>query len=218
MGKVMVGWLDDGECQGAFAESMLNMVTVGAANGVIAGWRRLEIGPVLSLGRNLMAESFLKTDNEWLLTVDSDMRFKHDLLDQLLAVADPATHPIVAPVCYTIKDDQVATVIYGMVDSMFCRLSGEQDQEVVRVDGVGFGCVLIHRTVFDRIAANHKMPGKWFDPMYLKGEPLGEDLAFCMRARAAGIPIHAHTTIPIDHLRGHLAINREMYLATRKEK
>jgi hypothetical protein len=85
-----------------------------------------------------------------------------------------------------------------------------------RVIGCGFGCVLVHRGVFEAMAA--QMPLVRWDRSGVLGRPyflgmvvpsrddpegpriqLGEDYAFCQRARALGIELLCDTRLRLWH-------------------
>ncbi len=66
--------------------------------------------------------------------------------------------------------------------------------DLVPVDATGTGCVLFDTRVFLEI------PRPWFELGEFNGAPLGEDISFCSKARAAGIPIHVDTSVEVDHL------------------
>jgi len=212
---VLVCWLDDGDVKGPFAESLLNLVVPSALNGLIAGWHRLESGPMLDQGRNDLTDAFLETGAEWMLMVDADMTFEASMLERLLEAADPIERPIVGPLCYSVNPSGVWPVMFRLVDNQFRPVANPPEDMLVQVGGLGAGCLLIHRTVFEQMAA--KWPGDGpFDRLYMGGEPLGEDLSFCAKAADLGIPIHCHTGIPIGHQKIQLIANRESFLHWRE--
>ncbi len=218
-GKVVVGWLDDGTCEGGFAESALNLIVGGVMNGLVRSWMRYESGPVMGWARNELAERFLRTtDGDWLLSIDSDMLFEPTLLERLLEVADPEERPIVGPVCYGMTTEKgVFPAVFRMADNRFYYLNELPVDELIRVDGMGMACSMIHRSVFEKMR-EIKVPGRWYDHLFLGPEPCGEDLSFCLRAKTLGIPIWAHTGIPIRHLKVKLALDRPMWENWKKMK
>ena len=213
--SVLVCWLDDGEVAGPFCESILNLVTVGSLNGIVKAWSRLETGPVLDKARNDISERFLDSPNEWMLMVDSDMTFTPGLLDRLLEIADPEERPIVAPLCYSVNQDGPFPVIFQRRRDTFAMVGNPPMNQLVKVDGVGTGCVLIHRTVFDRITGLG-LPGRWFDHLMLGEHPLGEDLSFCVRAALAGIPIWVDTGLEIGHVKWRQIVVRNSFETFRR--
>jgi len=220
--SVTVGWLDDGECQGAFAESVLGLVTVGVMNGLVKHWIRYESGPSLGYGRNEFTEQFLKTTNdEWVLMIDSDMIFKADLLEKLLAIADPDTRPVVGPVCYAMNGKVgVFPAVFSLVENRFKYMLNIPENELFQVDAAGAACWLIHRSVFRRIelACERKgVPGRWWDLLFLGPQPCGEDMSFSMRCRAADVPLYVHSGIEIGHLRVKLSLDRKTWEHQKQE-
>jgi hypothetical protein len=67
------------------------------------------------------------------------------------------------------------------------------------VAGTGSACILIHRAVFEKIAAEHGPT--WYNriPNPSLKQMTSEDLSFCMRAGALGFPLHVHTGVEATH-------------------
>ena len=213
--SVVVCWCDGGEVDGPFAESIMGLVAVGALNGVVTGWFRLGSGPVLDKARNDMTERFLATTADWMLMVDSDMVFRPDLLERLLEVADPEERPIVGPLCYGMNHNGPWPVIYSLKDHHFYPIPNPPADDLLRVDAMGAGCLLIHRSALEKMASKSDWPGRWWDHLYLDDQPVGEDLAFCLRARAVGLPLFVHTGLRIGHLKEKIKVDREAFVAYR---
>lgn len=84
------------------------------------------------------------------------------------------------------------------------REKGPVDK-VVEVNWIGFGCVAVHRSVFEAVL---KLPGvqstikgqahEFFTP--IAGGNEGEDMAFCKRARQAGHPPFLDMSIHCGHI------------------
>jgi hypothetical protein len=164
--------------------------------------------------RNKAVTDFLASkDADWLLWLDTDMGFPADLCELLAEAADPAERPIVGALCFTQRETEPD----GM-GGWRCRASptimdwaslpaGEgflirwdyPRNTVVRCAGTGSAAILIHRTVFSRIAA--KYGPCWYNmaPNPTTGQLIGEDLSFCARAGALGIPVHVHTGVITSH-------------------
>jgi hypothetical protein len=59
----------------------------------------------------------------------------------------------------------------------------------------------------------------WFDtathPTGLKGKPrnFSEDLSFCVRLAACGIPLHVDTRVKTTHYKGGIFLDEELFLA-----
>ena len=81
---------------------------------------------------------------------------------------------------------------------------------VVQCAGTGSACILIHRSVLQRIA--DEFGPVWYDrvPNKVVGGLLGEDLSFCVRVQALGVPIFVHTGVKTTHLK-HLWLAEDDY-------
>jgi hypothetical protein len=168
----------------------------------------------LVAARNKAVETFLAgNDAEWLLWLDTDMGFPADLCELLIEAADPVERPIVGALCFTQREtepDGMGGWRCRAVPTIFdwAQLANGEGflirwdypkNTVVRCAGTGSAAVLIHRTVFSKIAA--KYGPCWYDmaPNPMTGQLIGEDLSFCARAGAVGIPVHVHTGVITSH-------------------
>jgi hypothetical protein len=81
---------------------------------------------------------------------------------------------------------------------------------VMQVGGTGAACVLVHRSVFEKIQAEHG--NVWYDrvPNTTTGQLISEDLSFCLRAGALKIPMFVHTGVPTTHFK-NLWLSEEDY-------
>jgi hypothetical protein len=70
---------------------------------------------------------------------------------------------------------------------------------VVKIAGTGSACILIHRSVFERV--EKEFGPVWYDraPNTTTGQLISEDLSFCIRAGALNIPVHVHTGVRTTH-------------------
>lgn len=77
---------------------------------------------------------------------------------------------------------------------------------IQQVDAMGTGCVLVARRVLEELTARAKRSGDPRDaPLFRLWEPdgvvrLGNDFAFCQRARAAGFRVYAHWDYTCEHM------------------
>ena len=80
---------------------------------------------------------------------------------------------------------------------------------LVRVGGTGAACLLMHRTALEKVAAQSgDVAAPWFRETAV-GAPLslmGEDMTFCLRCAAAGIPVHVHTGVKAGHMKTTMLI------------
>lgn len=170
----------------------------------------------LVAGRNKAVEDFLDGDAPWLLWLDTDMGFAPDLLEQLITAADPTERPIVGALCFgsrqlggdgmggyhtapvpTIYDWAPVKSSDGRELEGFDVRWGYPQGALVRCSGTGSAAILIHRSVFERIAEHYGR--EWYHRVQAMGGSMGEDLSFCMRATAVGFPVHVHTGVRTTH-------------------
>jgi hypothetical protein len=168
----------------------------------------------LAEARNKAVAEFLADSTAaWLWWVDTDMGFLPDTVDRLIDAADPADRPIVGALTFANRETdndgmggRRATAAPVVLD--WKTIDGESGYDVrwdyprdtvTRVDGVGMACVLIHRTVLERIAA--QFGPNWYSRARnpSTNQMISEDLSFCVRANALEIPIHVHTGVPTTH-------------------
>ena len=204
----VIGYCHPGTVRAEFAASLLATVMEGRTpvDEVIT----LEWGPNISTARNKIAADFLARDAPWLLMCDTDMVFPGDALDRLIAAADPAERPVLGGLCYSpAPDGGTYPTMYELVGKGpgrigFVRWPEVPEDRVVRVSATGTGFLLIHR---DALEAVRKHAGDVSAPWFREtgvGEPLalmGEDLTFCLRLGAAGIPVHVHTGVKVGHMK-----------------
>jgi glycosyltransferase involved in cell wall biosynthesis len=209
---------------------LLGLDLVNAARILRGGYIAIRYGTDgLPEARNKAVEEFLARDGvDWLLWLDTDMGFRPDTLERLLAVADPVERPIVGALAFTQRESAAddmggwrcvptPTVFdwirEGEKQGFSVRWDYPRDA-LVRCAGTGSACVLIHRSVFEQVHA--KYGRTWYDRSYNPSMQAltSEDLSFCMRAVALGIPVHVHTGVKTTHQKT-LWLSEEDYLDTR---
>lgn len=231
--SVAVAYVHEDRLDYSFFHSFLQLLGYDAGNagrvwrgGFVA--RRGTTGD-LAAARNGGVVDFLDGDAEWLWWVDTDMGFEPDTIDRLLEAADPAQRPVVGALCFAQREDEsdgvggYRPVAWPVVMDWTVeagrggfQIRWDYPRNVVtRVHGTGSACVLIHRTVFERIrdeyealqrAAGMRKDGdpRW-DQWYSRvtnpttGELVGEDLSFCLRLMRVEIPVHVHTGVQTTH-------------------
>jgi hypothetical protein len=169
----------------------------------------------LADARNKVVQAFLREHQaEWLFWTDTDMGFAADTVDRLLDAADPVERPVVGGLCFTQREEKsdgmggwrcLATptvfdwkVLPDGAMGFSVRWKYPPDT-LIRVAGTGAACVLIHRSVFERIEETYGP--HWYDrvPNTTMGQVVSEDLSMCLRAGALNIPMYVHTGVKTTH-------------------
>ena len=212
--RVGVAYLHPGEVDAHFHNSLLRMVLHHLGSDVVLGSHlAMQAGSGgIAAARNEVVRNFLATDDEWLFWVDSDMGFEPDIIERLLRSADRQTRPIVGALAFG----------YAAIDGTASGLGDPQYQlfptimqttgvgtiqpvanyprdRVVECDATGSACILIHRRVFERMAEQFDPAAPWYFRMLHQGLELGEDVTFCLRAKACGYPIFVDPRVKTSH-------------------
>lgn len=224
-GSVFVVQIDGGTVDGAYAHSMIKAVTYTMQfPGLFSGYLRWTGGPLIAKARTEVVKHFLgRTDADWLLMVDSDMVFDPDTIHRLWQNADAQNRPIVAGHCYAMMAERgpIPTMWQAAPEGSpgpLIPFEGYPTNALVPVGATGAACLMVHRSVFEKLQAempDHPYP--WFEEAYWGNLPVGEDLTFCIRARKAGFPIFVDTSLDIGHVKPQL-VNRDWFERWRKSR
>lgn len=164
--------------------------------------------------RNNAVKEFLAEGRaDWMFWCDTDMGFAPDIVDRLMAAADPVERPIVGALCFSQRADEPDgmggwRVLPTPTIFDWAHVAEQQGfavrwdypaNTVIRCAGTGSAAILIHRRVFEEIA--DKFGPVWYErvPNTTTGQLISEDLSFCVRAGALGIPLHVHTGVDTTH-------------------
>lgn len=167
---------------------------------------------------------------EWLWIVDTDATFADDVLDRLIASADPKTRPIVGALAFgvrVVKDAKGREVfnavgagqielfptIYFVTDDGTVPAFNYPRDQVVQCHSTGAHCLLIHRSVLaDPRWREDGHPDPWFRIAVRDGAIVSEDQFFCLKAGSLGYPVHVDTAIKTGHVKTFVA-DEDMYQA-----
>jgi GT2 family glycosyltransferase len=216
---VAVAFVHNGdEVDYSFFHSYVQLIHFDAANEGRT-WRGGEFSiragtDGLAAARNTAVQGFLSESKaDWFCWFDTDMGFAPETVDLLLQAADPAERPVMGGLCFAnreVENDgmggRIALAAPVIMD--WKTVDGEQgfdtrwnyaQNAIVRCDGVGSACVLIHRSVFERVLA--EFGPNWYSRARnpSTNQLISEDLSFCVRANALDIPIHVHTGVKTTH-------------------
>ncbi len=210
--RLVVGYLKGSNMPGAWEVANNNSVlcailhtdvtTVGWAFGL----RNLQIpGSILPLAgmpydmaRNVACQEALKNGFTYVFMYDSDVIAPRDAVLRLMSHNKPIVSGLY---CRRSPPAGVPVMIRnGQWVTNFPKRS------LIEVDMVGAGCLLIHRSVLEKLPHNSR-PGKpWFDWQVdmaghvPEGEAVSEDFRFCQRARQMGEKIYVDTSIVCKHV------------------
>lgn len=149
-----------------------------------------------SFARNSLVDNM---QGDWLLQLDTDITFEPDLLGRMLHKMDKfgidvlsglylyksSPHP---PVAYNYDPKKKEKQILG---------DWQKDADLIPLKSAGAGCLLVRRSVFDRIRSTGEGP---FDIYFDSKSALSEDHSFFERCWKLDIPVYAAPDIWVNHL------------------
>ena len=151
--------------------------------------------------RNGLAEDMR---GEWLFMLDTDHTFSPDILARMLRIMNQYDCEVLSGLYqYKVYPYTPVAHLWSEEAQAFLLIAKYPDTEVFPVDGGGAGCLLVRRTVFERIWLElHEQP---FECLPMKNDPMnknfGEDMSFFLRCKKLGIPVMYAPGIRANHLR-----------------
>lgn len=178
-----------------FAHSLATLTSYGVEDTQISVW--FNLGSLIYTSRNEIAKRAIDTEADLVMWFDSDMVFNPDTLTRMLKYID-AGHDMVTGVYYR-RTVPFTPVLFESMDIDNEKQEATYNEfteipdEPFEVAACGFGCVLMRTEVFVSVFAKF---GNMFSPI----GNIGEDIAFCWRARQCGYKILADPTIKLGHV------------------
>lgn len=188
-----------------FAHSLATLTSYGAPDTKISIW--FNLGSLIYTSRNEIAKRALSDGADLVMWFDSDMIFNPDTLTRLLHIIDQGAD-MVTGIYYRRTKPYTPTIFKTMdIDDKTEEAKWTEFEEIpnepFEVAGCGFGCVLMRTEMFVAVFAKF---GNMFSPI----GNIGEDIAFCWRARQCGYQIIADPTIGLGHV-GYTIVTREFF-------
>ena len=210
--KVSIGSCDPGTVNGAFAYRLIQLAQARSAR--LGPFVRVKGSGLLSKQRNRVVKQFLDgTKSDWLLLIDSDEQLSVEAFDKLLETAHDKERPVVAGLVFAgfgiegAPYPKPVPAIFQDAPEGFLPLYKYDKDSVFEIDAAGTGCLLIHRSVLDKMREtadkNQGTDWCWFWDGPVDGNWIGEDLLFCRRIRALGFPIYVNTGAILPHQKSY---------------
>ena len=202
--NIVIGYVHPGVMQEATARSLME-ICLHRGNpivGIISS-----SSPRQHVARNSTIERFLEGKGDWLLWVDTDMTFDRDAPSRLLHTALKNKADMVAGLCFVYKRhaSEIGTNAYMWNGETHVEVDGYKPGTVIEVDATGSAFILIHRRVFEAMAAEQDEDWYHWHQNYVKhpetGEPMGHDLAFAREAGKLGFKLLYDTNVGTGHIK-----------------
>lgn len=170
----------------------------------------MKIGSLIYDSRNALCNTAIKIGADYILWLDSDMVFPADLLTHMLDVIQNNEEIDILTGVYYRRTEPYTPVLFDRLEQQpngRIDWSGFEEipTDLFQVGGCGFGCVLTPLDVIIDVMGAH---GTLFTPF----PGVGEDLAFCIRARECGFSIYADPSFPLGHT-GYITVTEGFYKA-----
>lgn len=170
---------------------------------------QFEIGSLIYVARNKLAEKAVKAGADFVLWLDSDMIFDPDVLLELMEDVQRENVDMVTGL-YFRRVPPHTPVLFDQLDLDLkegsCTWSefSEVPAELFEIGGAGFGCLLMKTEVFLKVLEDHQL---WFSPI----STAGEDLSFCWRARQSGYRIFCDPKLTLGHV-ARTVVDKDYFL------
>lgn len=201
-------------------QSTCSMVGYASKHGVDIQYIGVTQRTLIESARNILVKEFLKTPSEWSFWMDADMVFPKDTITKLLQVAKEKQSKMVTgiyyqrggrnwPVCWmrdpklesgrTVKHEDEDKYNSNNALGVYA-VPGPEAKEPFKVSTAGFGCVLVHRSVFETLD----------DPWFLfVPHKCSEDFYFFVNAREKGFTLWADPSIHLGHIADPKVVYKE---------
>ena len=176
-----------------FVESLLNLRKVGECDTIL-----LKSSLVYD-ARNQASVKAVADGYDYIFWLDSDMTFEPDLMERMFASI--GKHMYLTALCFG-RRPPFKPCIYSHVDAVKDGVGILPKTEVmydyprdsiIEIEASGFACVLQKIEMVDCMNSAYGVP---FFPI----AGLGEDLAYCYRAKQLDIKMYADTSIKVGHI------------------
>lgn len=154
----------------------------------------IQSGTLVYMARNKLASKAINDGYDAVLWLDSDMIFNDAIYDDL----SDSRKDFISGVYHMRRGTFASCVFKDIRLDHFTPWGDEYPRDVFEIAGCGFGCVLIKT---DILADVMKTYGTAFDPM----KQIGEDIAFCQRARDLGYKIFCDPFVRCGHI-AHITV------------
>jgi hypothetical protein len=207
--KICIGMVNNGSINSMLAQDLIHI----AIHPSRKFHNLVQVGNIglTTRSRNVVVKTFLETtDAEWLLMIDSDERLSINNWMKLIDSAHDTERPIISALVFASfeenNDIRPVPTIYRMnPETGLSPIDGYPKDQLMEVDAVGTGCLLIHRNVLldmqKQATVNQGKDWAWFVEGAIDGTYFGEDLLFSKRLKSMGYKIHAHTGAILPHFK-----------------
>ena len=141
-----------------------------------------------SFNRNNIVEHFLKSDCDYLITIDNDTVPRKNPLDLVFHDKD-----IIGLPYPQVKGNEIGWLVMDKEGDRYRQVNLKNKKGLIECDAVGSGCMLIARRVLEAVVVPFER--KWVDGVPVKGH----DFYFCDKAKKMGFKVFTHLDYVCSH-------------------
>lgn len=207
-----------------FSSSLVGLITHTTNLGIDVVYKPQQ-GVRTDRNRNIILKEALTTDWDYMLWLDADMNYPHDMIVKYLEAIDNTKADIMGclyfkrkspfdPVGYSQKGVQKGK--YQVVDPH------ELGTEVKEVHALGYGGMMVSRAVYETLGEDKwtRYGTNFHKPDFTDTEYQTHDITFCEKAKDHGFKIYMHGGVRPTHLAtieiGYTDWEREQKVNTHK--
>lgn len=160
-------------------------LAMAAANMVANGIKincAFNIGSVITIARRNLTDIFLKSDFDYAWWIDSDMKFPIDAPIKLLKRGVPL---VGANYRRRRFPNPGFTGMMGQPGNFSELVTDDNSPAMEKVDVLPHGCVMVHRSVYEKMPQPHYLQ-EYVPELNLE---IGEDIYFCRKAKEIGFDV-----------------------------
>jgi hypothetical protein len=206
--SIAMAWCDNGMVDGKFMQGVTDVML---KSGVKFDTSLRSGGNQIARQRQSLFDYWAdKTTYEWLLWVDSDVVITPETFKLLWNNRDAEKRPLVTGVYFTTDTPEQPLMIpmptvfsfTNKGDGSFglSRVHPLPKNQLIKVDAAGFGFLLMHRSVIDKVRAVAP-EGQVFMEMGRGTKFIGEDIFFFALCDKAEVPVYCHTAATAPHMK-----------------
>lgn len=185
-----------------FCASFGDMIRVGQCAHLF------KIGTLVYVARDELAKASLACGADYIFWLDSDMTFNPNIMQKMMETYEREDIDILSGLYFRRVEPYTPTLFehLDVKDEIveWCDFK-HIPAEPFEIEGCGFGCVLMRTDIFVEVQ-------KEFGAMFTPLNGVGEDLAFCWRARQLGYKIWCDPRIQLGHV-GYNIITKDFFLS-----
>jgi hypothetical protein len=195
---------------GLFTQKIAELVLNGEAFGIPIGSIMRNTGNQISRQRmDIIANWYNNGKHEWLLSIDSDVIVELQTIKDLWEIADKNTNPVVSGIYYLFLQDKEGKIPPAFssifrTQNNFEKIESvdiEKEEEIFSADAAGFGLLLIHRSVIDKLVAKLGNKSNFFHEEAKNGNFIGEDIVFFKNIKDCGISLTVSKKATVQHMK-----------------